>query len=64
LDTHARVLAAGDTHHGSTVHFVTEELDGGPGILAGRIAVEPDESKAELKKLLSRMATPGWMGES
>jgi phosphoribosylglycinamide formyltransferase-1 len=49
LDTHARVLAAGDTHHGSTVHFVTEELDGGPGILAGRIAVRPDETAAELQ---------------
>lgn len=49
LDTYARVLAAGDTHHGSTVHFVTEELDGGPGILAGRIAVKPDESAAELQ---------------
>jgi phosphoribosylglycinamide formyltransferase-1 len=49
LDTHARVLAAGDTHHGSTVHFVTEELDGGPGILAGRIAVKPDESADELQ---------------
>jgi phosphoribosylglycinamide formyltransferase-1 len=49
LDTHARVLAAGETHHGSTVHFVTEELDGGPGILAGRIAVKPDESAAELQ---------------
>ena len=49
LDTHARVLVAGDTHHGSTVHFVTEELDGGPGILAGRIAVRPDETAAELQ---------------
>jgi formyltetrahydrofolate-dependent phosphoribosylglycinamide formyltransferase len=30
LDTHARALAAGDGVHGSTVHFVTDELDGGP----------------------------------
>lgn len=48
LDTHARVLAAGDSHHGSTVHFVTEELDGGPRILAGRIAVRDDDTKASL----------------
>jgi phosphoribosylglycinamide formyltransferase-1 len=29
LDTHARVLAAGDARHGATVHLVTEELDAG-----------------------------------
>ena len=44
LDTHQRVLSAGETWHGSTVHFVTEELDGGPRILQGRLAVNPDES--------------------
>lgn len=48
LDTHARVLNAGDDYHGSTVHFVTEELDGGPRILAGRLSVNPDESPAQL----------------
>lgn len=50
LDTHQRVLDAGDSRHGSTVHFVTEELDGGPRVLAGRIQVEPDETAAELMK--------------
>jgi len=49
LHTHARVLQAGDTHHGSTIHFVTEELDGGPGILAGRIAITPGETANELQ---------------
>ena len=49
LHTHARVLETGDTHHGSTIHFVTEELDGGPGILAGRIAVTPGETTSELQ---------------
>jgi len=48
LDTHQRVLDAGDQWHGSTVHFVTEELDGGPRILQGRLAVEPNESANEL----------------
>ncbi|HET7608448.1 MAG TPA: phosphoribosylglycinamide formyltransferase, partial [Gammaproteobacteria bacterium] len=32
LDTHRRVLEAGDERHGATVHFVTDELDGGPAI--------------------------------
>jgi phosphoribosylglycinamide formyltransferase-1 len=49
LNTHQRVLDAGDEWHGSTVHFVTEELDGGPRILQGRLPVDPDESAAELQ---------------
>ena len=48
LDTHQRVLDAGDEFHGSTVHFVTEELDGGPRILQGRIRVAPTNDPDEL----------------
>ena len=48
LDTHRRVLEAGDAEHGSTVHFVTEELDGGPRILAGRLQTREGESPDEL----------------
>ena len=50
LDTHQRVLDAGDEWHGSTVHFVTEKLDAGPRILQGRLAVVPGESADELEK--------------
>ncbi len=49
LNTHQRALDAGDEWHGSTVHFVTEELDGGPRILAGRLRIEPGETAAELQ---------------
>ena len=49
LDTHARALAAGDRVHGSTVHFVTTELDSGPRILAGRVEVRPDDTADSLK---------------
>ncbi len=49
LYTHQRVLDAGDEWHGSTVHFVTEELDGGPRILQGRLRVDPTESAEELQ---------------
>ena len=49
LNTHQRVLDAGDEWHGSTVHFVTEELDGGPRILAGRLRVVPGETADELQ---------------
>ena len=48
LDTHQRVLDAGDKFHGSTVHFVTEVLDGGPLILQGRLEVQKGESADEL----------------
>ncbi len=48
LNTHQRVLDAGDEWHGSTVHFVTEQLDAGPRILQGRIEVIPGESAEEL----------------
>lgn len=49
LNTHQRVLNAGDEWHGSTVHFVTEELDRGPRILQGRLRVIPNESPDELQ---------------
>lgn len=48
LNTHQRVLDAGDKWHGSTVHFVTEKLDSGPRILQGRLAVVPGESAQKL----------------
>lgn len=48
LDTHRRALAAGDRWHGCTVHFVTEELDGGPPIVQGRVPVEPGDDAAKL----------------
>ena len=49
LDTHARAIAAGDSRHGSTVHFVTDELDGGPRVLAGRLRIEPDDTPESLR---------------
>ena len=39
LDTHARAIAAGTRVHGATVHFVTEDLDGGPIIVQARVPV-------------------------
>jgi phosphoribosylglycinamide formyltransferase 1 len=39
LHTHARAIEAGDSEAGATVHFVTEELDGGPAILQARVPV-------------------------
>jgi len=44
LHTHQRVLDAGDAEHGASVHFVTEELDGGPLVLQARVPVKPDDT--------------------
>lgn len=49
LHTHQRVLEAGDRWHGCTVHFVTEELDGGPAIIQGRVPVLPDDTASKLQ---------------
>lgn len=48
LHTHRRVLAEGDPVHGTTVHFVTEELDGGPCVAQALVDVRPDDSEASL----------------
>jgi phosphoribosylglycinamide formyltransferase-1 len=48
LNTHQRVIDAGETMHGSTVHFVTEELDAGPRILQGRVPVLADDTASRL----------------
>ena len=49
LHTHRRVLAAGDTEHGASVHFVTAELDGGPVVLQSKVAVAPGDTEATLR---------------
>ncbi|WP_369027117.1 phosphoribosylglycinamide formyltransferase [Qipengyuania sp. RANM35] len=77
LDTHARAIAAGDSHAGATVHLVTEELDSGETL--GQIAVaihanETPDSLAErvgiaehqlyprvLADFVSRESDPQWL---
>jgi phosphoribosylglycinamide formyltransferase 1 len=48
LHTHRSVLAARETEHGATVHFVTAELDGGPPILQARVPVKLDDDESTL----------------
>jgi phosphoribosylglycinamide formyltransferase-1 len=45
LDTHARALAARDSHHGASVHYVTAELDGGPVIMQGRLRIRAGDTQ-------------------
>ena len=50
LNTHQRALDAGDTLHGTTVHFVTEELDGGPAIIQAHVPVLSNDTADSLAK--------------
>lgn len=48
LHTHQRALDNGDAEAGATVHFVTEQLDGGPAIIQARVPVFRDDDSARL----------------
>lgn len=48
LNTHQRALDAGASEHGASVHFVTEELDGGPVIAQSSVPVLSDDTAASL----------------
>lgn len=48
LNTHARALAAGVAQHGASVHFVTDDLDGGPNIIQATVAVQPGDDTTTL----------------
>ncbi|SMY38790.1 Phosphoribosylglycinamide formyltransferase [Photobacterium malacitanum] len=44
LNTHQRAIDAGDKEHGTSVHFVTEQLDGGPVILQAKVPIFAEDS--------------------
>lgn len=48
MHTHQRALDAGDSEHGCSVHFVTEELDGGPLVVQAVVPVESEDSAQSL----------------
>lgn len=48
LNTHARVLEARESWHGCSVHYVTEDLDGGPVVARGRLRVRPGDDPDSL----------------
>lgn len=48
LNTHKRALEAGDDVHGVSIHFVTEELDGGPVIAQAEVRIDPDDTPESL----------------
>lgn len=55
LHTHRRVLEARERQHGCTVHFVTEQLDAGPAVIQGRLAVGPGDDESSLSARVQRL---------
>jgi len=49
INTHQRAIDAGESKHGASVHFVTEELDGGPVIAHAKIDILAADSAVDLK---------------
>lgn len=70
LNTHARVLCAGDEIHGASVHFVSPDLDSGPVIVQAGIPVEPGDTVESLQKKVHRLEHAilpraiGWFAEN
>ena len=55
INTHQRAIDAGEKEHGVSVHFVTEELDGGPVIAQDRVHVDSDDTASTLaEKVLEK----------
>lgn len=50
LHTHKRAIEAGDSHHGVTVHFVTEVLDDGPNVIQAVVPVLDGDDVTSLQK--------------
>lgn len=54
LNTHQRALDAGEKIHGVSVHFVTEELDGGPVVAQAEVSVAPDDTPESLAEKVQK----------
>ncbi|MDD7544538.1 phosphoribosylglycinamide formyltransferase [Actinobacillus porcinus] len=50
LHTYQQALDAGDTEHGTTVHFVTPELDSGAIILQAKVPIFPEDDITDIEE--------------
>lgn len=55
MHTHRRVHEAGEREHGVSIHFVNEELDGGPIVARSRIAVRDGDDEGSLAERVHRL---------
>jgi phosphoribosylglycinamide formyltransferase-1 len=55
LNTHKRAIIAGEKYSGCTVHYVTEELDGGKIIAQEKVSISPSDTPETLgRKVLEK----------
>jgi phosphoribosylglycinamide formyltransferase 1 len=55
LKTHQKALEHGDDIHGSSVHFVTEELDGGPVIAQAKMPLDHQLNEQMIAKQVQQL---------
>ncbi|WP_147199159.1 phosphoribosylglycinamide formyltransferase [Pantoea sp. MBD-2R] len=48
LHTHRQAIENGDDEHGTSVHFVTEQLDGGPVILQAKVPIFAGDTEEDV----------------
>lgn len=55
LHTHRAVLAAGETEHGVSIHYVTDDIDSGPIIAQAKLLVLPTDTEASLTERIHHL---------
>lgn len=50
LNTYQQAVDAGETEHGTTVHFVNEEVDGGAMILQAKVPIFADDNLSDIEE--------------
>lgn len=55
VNTHQRAIEAGDQWHGASIHFVVPEVDAGPLILQGRLALRPNDTAESLQQRIHKI---------
>ncbi|GAB6034804.1 phosphoribosylglycinamide formyltransferase [Galenea microaerophila] len=55
LNTHKRAIEAGDQEHGLSIHFVTEELDGGPVIFQAKVPISAEDTPQSLQQKVHQL---------
>ena len=54
-NVHKEVLHNGDKETGCTIHFVTEEVDGGPILIQKKCSVDPKDTVESLKRKIQQL---------
>ena len=55
VDTHQRAIDAGDQWHGASIHFVVPEVDAGPIILQGQLAIGSGDTPESLQQRIHKI---------